>query len=191
MLWLVIAVVIGIVIYVRKRKKQKKELLISEANALADRIKKDKVIPEISTGVFLDNGERAHLEESVQMLETRAIRKSSGGFGGIRIMKGITVGRYSGTSESHQEWRTIDSGKLTLTNKRIIFDGQKGNKVILISKIMSIDTALNTIQLSMEDRAKDVAYQVSNGYVWSLLLNILKQTKGDPDATINLETQFS
>jgi len=194
LLFLVIA---GIILFVKKLNRDKirkwtleRERIITEANLYADKIKTDKKIPIVSTSIFLESGESAYLEEHVGMLETRAVRKSSGGFGGVRIAKGITVGGYSGTSESHQEWRAIDSGKLVLTNKRIIFDGQKGNKVIQIPKIISVMTRNKDIQLSIDGKAKDVCFSVENGYIWSLVINIIKQTHGDELKDIKLDFNF-
>lgn len=172
-------------------KELKRQKLITQANAFVDKIKSDKKIPTVSTSLFLSDGEQALLEEGSQLYETRAVRKSSGGFGGIRIMKGVTVGRYSGVSESHQEWRVIDSGKIILTNKRVVFDGQKGNKVIPLNKILSVVVGLTDITLSIEDKAKDVAFDVPNGYVFGLLINLAKQIKDPTDLSgINLDVDF-
>ena len=178
------------IVLVAKIKKQNRSQTIAEASSYANKIKADKKIPVIQTNIFLENRESAYLEESVQMLETRAVRKSRGGFGGLRIARGITVGRYSGTSESHQEWRAIDSGKLTITNKRIVFDGQDGNKIIPISKIISVVTRDKDIQLSIADKAKDVCFSVGNGYIWSLVINIVKKTNGGELNDVDLNVEF-
>jgi len=159
----------------------KKEKLLMEAKRYVAKIKAEKKIPTVPSKFLLNDGESVFLETTSNYLETRAVRKSSGGFGGIRIAKGITIGRYAGTSESHQEWRVIDSGKLTLTNKRLVFDGSKENKIIPIDKIFSVRTSLNDIQISIENKAKDSAFTVDNSYMWSLALDLLKQVKNPLD----------
>lgn len=188
-MWFIIllAVVIGLVVVVKSRNKKK---IIAEAKAFAAKIKSEKSIPVISTKMFLEKGEVAYLEEGANMLETRAVRESSGGFGGVRIAKGITVGRYSGTAESHQEWRKIDSGRLLVTNKRLIFDGQNGNKIIPISKILNVATGTKNIQISIEDKTKDVGFDVKNGYIWSVVLGVLRQTGGGNLDGVKLDFEF-
>lgn len=169
-------------------KKSNKEALIKDANLYLERIKKDKNIPIISSRLLLESDEKAFLEEAVSCYETRAVRKNRGGFGGLRIIKGVNIGGYSGQSESDQEWRLVDSGTLTLTNKRLVFDGEKSNKFFVLSKIISVESFLKSIRLSSDGKTKDVEFSVNNPITWALLINVAKQVKNPLDLSgVNLD----
>jgi hypothetical protein len=169
---------------------KKKELLrqqkITEAENYIEDIKKNKGLPIIIPSIFLDKNEHAFLEEDTSLQETRAIRKHSGGMSGVgfRVAKGVYVGggKRSGTSESHQEWRTIDVGKLVITNKRMVFRGSKENRVIPLKKIISVETMLDGIEVALEARSKTIIFPVKNSYIWGTVINIIRRT----DDPINL-----
>lgn len=92
------------------------------------------------------------------MQEPRAVRVSRGGYGGtsIRIAKGITLhtGGTRGRSESHDEIRNIDNGKLLITNKRIMFLGSNRTTNIDINKIVSIEDYLDGIKIQRSNKQK-------------------------------------
>lgn len=162
-------------------KETKKTALVSEANKYISELRSSRTIPTIASGLMLDAGEEAFLEEPTKLHETRAVRTSKGNFGGLRIAKGVTIGGYSGRSESNQEWRAIDQGVITLTNKRIFFDGDKGNRSIPVKELIKVDIALDSIQLSEDGKTKDIIFSVSNPYIWGALLNIIKRVENPLD----------
>jgi hypothetical protein len=95
---------------------------------------------------------------NVSLKEPRAIRKSSGSYGGpsIRIAKGVSVrlGTFGSTSESHQEIRMIDKGILTLTNKRLVFSGELKTIQFEFRKIIQIDPFTDGIGIHRLGREK-------------------------------------
>jgi len=66
---------------------------------------------------------------NVSFLEARSVRQTIGGYGGptFRVAKGVSfrLGGVSARSVSHDEIKKIDQGTLVLTNKRLIFLGDK------------------------------------------------------------------
>jgi hypothetical protein len=165
-------------------KKSHREIKITEANVFMDEVKIKKSLPVISTKLFLDNGEYAILEANTHLLETRAVRNSGGSGIGFRIAKGITIGSYSGQSESHREWRKIDDGMLTLTNKRLIFSGGMENRTIPINKILSLKATfysneVDMVELIVDGKSKNIAFPVENVYIWGGSIQIVKGAK-DP-----------
>jgi hypothetical protein len=80
---------------------------------------------------------------NMALWEPRAVRQSTGGYGGpsFRIAKGVywRLGAFKAQSESHEELRTIDQGTFTLTNKRLIFSGAKRTVDIKLDKLVSIE----------------------------------------------------
>lgn len=151
-LGIVLAVVVLIIWAVKRRKRNKKERIITEANSFISKIKTDGKLSPVQTSAMLGSDEQAFLVENSQLQETRSVRKTSGGFGGIRIAKGVFVGRSSSRSESHQEWRTLDNGQLILTNKRVMYLGNKENRNILLDKIMSVETWARILRIRSRHR---------------------------------------
>jgi len=90
--------------------------------------------------------------------EPRAIRETSGLYGGpsIRVAKGMTwrLGKFKSKSESHEELRNIDTGTLTITNKRLIFTGAVKNVNIELKKILSIEPYEDGISLNKEGKER-------------------------------------
>lgn len=76
---------------------------------------------------------------NISLLESRAVR--TGGYGGpsVRLAKGLyfRVGGFK--AESHEELRNIDQGTLTLTDKRIVFSGNKKTINVNLKKVISIN----------------------------------------------------
>jgi len=112
-----------------------------------------------NTGVMLKKNETPiYAVYNVTLREPRAVRKSTGGYGGasIRIAKGVTLhtGRTGSTSQSHDEIKDIDSGKLLITNKRLIFLGSNRTTNIDINKIVAITSTKDMIQIQRSNKQK-------------------------------------
>ncbi|MCE5339492.1 MAG: hypothetical protein LLF90_12525 [Methanomicrobiaceae archaeon] len=88
-------------------------------------------VPELgadSNAVLLKRGERAVAAiPGVTLKEPRSVWTTYGGGGGpsFRIAKSVyfRTGGFAARSESHEEIQVIDSGTLTLTNRRMVFVG--------------------------------------------------------------------
>src|SRR5262249_28059046 len=106
---------------IRRAKREKAEKLSKmeqEAVAFFEQLNRAGFRP-VETRLILQKEEFALLEETcVGLQETRSFRVYAGG--GTRVGK-IYLG--GGVSESEQRWKQIDSGTLTLTTNRIVFDG--------------------------------------------------------------------
>lgn len=162
----------------KKKKELERQEKIAEAENYINIIKEKKSLPIIKPSAFLNKNEQAFLEEETKLTEPRAIRKYSGGTRGVgfRVMKGVYIGAggRSGTSENHQEWRLIDTGKLIITNQRLIFLGGKENRAIPLKKILSLNVSLDAIEVAVESRSKSMVFSVKNGYIWGAVLNIVR-----------------
>ena len=122
--------ILAIVLAVHQAHKNKirkhLEFLRNEAQEYIDTIRKNKSLTVIPSPIFLSKTEHLFLQQDLtKLLETRAVRHSGGGFGSVRVTRGIRIGGYSGQSESSQEWRTLDIGKLMLTNEKSFLQVQK------------------------------------------------------------------
>jgi hypothetical protein len=91
---------------------------------------------------------------NISLLEPRAVR--TGGYGGpsVRLAKGLyfRVGGFK--AESHEEVRNIDQGILTLTDKRIVFSGNKRTISVNLNKVISINPYSDGISIRRERMSK-------------------------------------
>jgi hypothetical protein len=130
-----------------------------EANAWADRFAGG--IRSVPTRLLLRDGEVALLDEPSILFESRSFRIYGGA--GTRV-GGIYVG--GGASESQQRLKQIDLGTLTLTTKRLVFDGERENRSVPMSQVLSVRPWADAIEVSSERRSKSQIYRVANPIIW-------------------------
>lgn len=184
----------GIAMWLGVKKSQRNKLeevnkKEKEIEEYINNIKTNKKLETISTNLFLSKGEHAFLEDEVSISETRAVRYSTGSGAGVRIMKGVTVGGYSGKSQSRQEWTVLDQGLLILTNKQLVFKGVKENRQIPINKIIAVEVMSDGISVS--SNKKNMMFNVNQPIKWGVVLNIIRQVDNPLDFSefenINIE----
>lgn len=165
-----------------KSKKQKllelRDKLLSEANNWLDDLNKKRDLKPVKTDVMLKKGEEAFFNEQTVLFEKKSVtyRQSNRSGGAVRIAKGVYMGGSSGQgkSETTQEWRQIDSGIVTITNKRIIFSGKGVNKNIPLKKVISTDiSSLNTITIATESSSRNIMFSLSNPYIFTIVFRVL------------------
>ncbi|MGO9386553.1 MAG: zinc ribbon domain-containing protein [Methanobacterium sp.] len=95
---------------------------------------------------------------NITLREPRAVRQTVGGYGGptFHVAKGVNLrlGGFAAQSESHEELRNIDMGKLILTSKRLIFIGSKRTTNIDLTKIVAITPYKDGIGSQRENKQK-------------------------------------
>ncbi len=112
-------------------------------------------LPVITSDINIQKSEKLHFSTSVKWLEQRTVTKRIN-YGGptarIKIAKGIyyRTGSLGVQRVSEDIWQTIDSGQIYLTNKRLIFMGGKGNKTIVLNKILDIKPFSNGVDIQKE-----------------------------------------
>lgn len=108
--------------------------------------------------ILKKNEELSFILGNISLFEPRSIRKTVGGYAGptIRVAKGVSfrMGRVAAQSESHEELRNIDIGSLVLTNKRLIFVGNKRTTNIQLNKIIAIEAYNDGIVSQRENKQK-------------------------------------
>lgn len=187
-----IAVVIGVVVAgfilglpfviidaVRKhsRKKaliQRDERLRKEFSTWKQDVEKLGSLPQIKTSLIMNKGEYCFFCcTGCVLYEVRSARTSSyvgasQGFG-----HGLRIGSGNGYSTSQDVWHSIAVGTLTMTNKRVYFNGDKQDRNVNLREIMSIDFSPTTIELSCEKRQRSMVFSVSNGLKANYILQVL------------------
>lgn len=123
-------------------------------------------IPVIVTDISLQKSELCYFNTDIDWLEQRTVTTRVN-YGGpsfrVKIVKGLyyRVGSVSAQRITEDVWKTIDSGKLYLTNKRVIFMGSKGNKTITINKILDFNVFSNGIEIQ-KDSGKSPFFEFNN-----------------------------
>jgi hypothetical protein len=146
-----------------------------EIVAYLEKAAADGALSRTETSLFLENGEEALLECPAKLYETRAIRRSTGVGMGTRVGKRSAIGVHTSTSESTQEWRTLDSGTALLTSRRIVFDGSKEDRSIPLSKLMSAQTCADGLELSSSGKSKTMILDVPNPDLWAIVIALARE----------------
>jgi hypothetical protein len=144
------------------------EQLKAEALAFIANINATGRFPTIVTTVIMKAGEDGLLCEPSSLYESRRTRRIYGG-ASFRVAKGIYL--HGGQSSSVQDFAEIDSGTITLTNKRLVFHGSMENRIIDLDKIVSVEVAgRDAFQVSTTKRMKDQTFTVRNPILWTVLV---------------------
>ena len=91
----------------------------------------------------------------------------------VRVAKVLISvwGGAQGQSSSHDVLTQIDSGKLILTNKRIVYTGKLKSSNIPFSKIMNLTTYSDALKVQIESRAKPQYFKDTDKSVKSFKYN--------------------
>lgn len=131
-------------------------------------------ISRVKVGLNLSKGEECYFAERTKLREPRAVRVSRHSGYGVRPLRRVGIFEGESTSESHDEWRTIAHGVLYITNKRLVFAGDKQNRVVKIDEVLSIDTYTNAIDVKTSRRAKSMEFFGLNGQKATDILRALQ-----------------
>ncbi len=170
----------------KKNGSDRKEAMTKGMEEFIAKIKEHKALTPISSSLVLGPKEQAFLEEDSLLQETRSVRQFRSTGVRVRLMKGLSVGQSGGRAESHKEWRILDTGKLILTNKKLVFDGNKEDRTILLDKILTISPMLDAIEVSSSSRSGSMVFPVNNPFIWATTIRILSAVE-DPLHLGNLD----
>ena len=157
---LIYAVVRVIRNFREKRKQPKSKLPAPILEYLYDtaieRLLDGSLEQQFESDLILKRGERLIFSLSnIQYCEERSVRVkgSSTGFS-IRVAKGVTY--RTGGFEASTEMRIslLDTGDLTLTNKRLVFNGPTKAQEIPLSKINTIEPVSNGFRLGKSGKQR-------------------------------------
>lgn len=132
-------------------------------------------IPTIDPGINLQRGEECYFMRDVEWHELRTITKGisySGPMYSIKIFKGFywRMGDLGVQRVTDDVFMHIDSGKLYLTNKRLIFQGTRKNTTINLSKILDFTPYKNGVDIQ-KDSGKSPFLKFDDGIdLFSMIL---------------------
>jgi hypothetical protein len=165
--------IVSIIIWLATRSRQANpSQLAAEADQFFANMRAQLVghakLPTCDSPVILEFGEAALLSEPSSLLEGRATRYYAGL--GTRV-GGIYVG--GGQSQNVESLKTIDSGTLTLTTKRLVFTGSLETRVVKLADLVSVEQYADAIEIATSRRMKRQVQTVHNPIIWSRLIAFL------------------
>lgn len=147
----------------KKRAQQQKELeeFIEKVSGFMNEFTEKGLTP-IDCDIKLNKEEHLFaLLESINWKEYRKVRTGKvaghGIMGRVKIAKGVYYRYGAGQvgAQSVDQLKTIDTGDLYVTNKRIILRGGQGNKNLPFNKIIAINPGTSGIEIE-KDTGKNV-----------------------------------
>lgn len=115
----------------------------------------NKELPSIPCDINIQKSESLYYKTNIRWYEERS-RTTYSNYGGvstrIKICKGVYLhgGSIAPSRHTEEYMKLIDSGEVYITNKRIIFMGNHGNKTINLTKVLSYTAYNNGIQIDKD-----------------------------------------
>jgi hypothetical protein len=158
------------------KHKQSVHQITESRNKFVAEIMTNNKLTSVQVPMLLKPEEHAYFyEQNSKLYETITERVSTGSFGSFRVMKGVRMGGYTGTSRTQSRRSLIDQGELVITNLSIIFHGTKQNRSLPLKKVFSVQAGQDHIEIAIEGKSTAVAFTVSNPRICEVLLQILKK----------------
>ena len=167
----------------KKSNEQLNQRLFKEAESYIEGILKSKSLKPISTNLILKEDEIAFLQCNCVLKEPRSVRYYHSGHSGIRIVKGFYIGKSSGTSQSEEQLKSIDRGTLTLTNRRLVFDGFSNSRNIPLLKLIKVHSFQDAISVSIDSKLKNSILVVPNPLIWEFTVRLLLNVQNPLELT--------
>jgi hypothetical protein len=119
--------------------------------------------PVLTVGIALQKGETCHYEGAAAWKELRTRTRTVGysGFStSIRIMKGVSyrTGTVRPQRVTTEQLETVDTGRVYITNKRVIFDGSRKNSAWRYSSLIGARRYSDAIELEKTSGRNPVLY---------------------------------
>jgi hypothetical protein len=149
--------------------------LLSITDDWLESVKRDGLQPlaAANVNIILKPGEAAYYHAPSALRETRAVRYATWGGPSFRVCRGVSFRVGASRSSSEQEWTKVDDGILTVTNKRLIFNGSKADRVVPLSKIVSVtDDGISAVEVTAENRQKSMVFN-ANPVILRTIISIL------------------
>lgn len=132
-------------------------------------------LPTKQVEINLPKSEKCFYSTSVDWLETRTVTQKIN-YGGpsyrVKIMKGVyyRAGSVKVQRITSEQLQTIDSGIIYVTNKRLIFVGNKKNANIQISKILSVTPYSDGVGIEKDSGKSPILRVSENADIFAMVI---------------------
>ena len=132
-------------------------------------------IPVKQVDINLQQGEQCYFSIYIDWLENRTVTKRINYAGPglrIKIMKGVyyRAGSVKVQRITSDELQVIDSGTVYVTNKRIIFVGNKKNSTIQLTKILSVNPYSDGVGIEKDSGKSPILRVTNNADILAMVL---------------------
>lgn len=138
-------------------------------------------IPSVPTQLALQTDERAFYCEASSLHEPRDTRRRRPAAGGFQLARGVWIAGSPNCSITQREWEKLDSGMITVTNQRVVFDGRSESVIIPIKRLDSVHAMGDSVELVITGRKKNMAFEAANPLI---LASIIHLSQGGHDARL-------
>lgn len=122
----------------------------------------------IGSSIILKKNEQPHWGTPAHLREEKEKSKFHPGSHGITI-QGVSIGGSEGYIEDYTATESI-FGYLILTNQRLIFEGDKCNRVSFLKEILTLKRNNNEIHLGVENRSEVQIFKVDDPELWEVFI---------------------
>jgi hypothetical protein len=124
-------------------------------------------LPQPHATLLLKNGEHALSEVPAELLEEVTDRQFQGGSHGVSVPLGHGVRYRTGAVRGHMvtigtHWATADTGKLTVTDQRIVYHGGRKTLEFLFTKLATLNVYTDAIDLGVTNRQSTSSFRTPN-----------------------------
>jgi len=149
------------------------ELLVESQFRIYKQSLESGVIPVANVSIFLKKKEHGYLETSVTVYQQKTQTKTHRLYGGKK-QGNFFFGGSTPITTTKEVIKKIGSGKIVLTNKRIVLVGTKINYSIWYDKLTDIKNFKDSIQISYEGRYGGRFYELRDNLVKKQILFIIQ-----------------
>ena len=155
----------------------------NKTNSQIERLKlnwqiQNGVLPILETGISLQKGEVCHYSNHIDWLEHRTVTRRIN-YGGPRVRFKIVKGLYYSAGSvavsrvTQDQIQVIDSGTVYLTNKRVIFVGNRKNSNIRLDKILSVVPYSDGVELEKDTGKSPTLRMTSGADIFAMMISRL------------------
>lgn len=174
------ALVYAIGITVEKTEgKAKRQLQMHQNHIQSQQVEAQKFLQGawkegIETTFLLQKDEIAYLEENSSLSEAKTESQTTGGFLGYG--EGLFGGAVLTETTTRDSLKQIDTGKLVLTNRRLIFEGSLGLRIMGLADVVSAHAVSEALVVSSSSFHLRQFFAVKNPWKWIALIQAAKKS---------------
>jgi hypothetical protein len=151
----------------------RQRLLVAQIN--------DGRLPVVATPrLLVKRDEKVHAELPAQLMKEVVHREYRGGSSGVSVPIGLGIRFHTSGSRGRSvvtgtSLAAADSGVLSISTTRVVFQGMKKNQESRLDKLTGIDVFNDGIRVGVSNRQTASLYRVSDGLVAGALITVLAQ----------------
>ena len=170
-----ILIVVAALITAGQESEKRKAKYAAAQNKAADFVKdiiESGGLTPIPSPSRLEEGEVCYYSEHACLLEARPVSEYNSSSVGVKMTRNISVRSTKGKSVSHDRIQIVDNGTLSVTNRRIIFMGTRGQRSFALSSIMANSRIGHVVEITSSERENKMLFAIENGRIFSFVLKV-------------------